>query len=643
MIVSMDRIEMVFLKKHVEEMVPFLQELGVVHIEDVPLALDDHPGYLHRIHLPDATEESRQRLDELNVLLKEIHPLVSPLPQELAIRDAALEFDGNADLDTLRTEIREHHYLLRSLTRRWLNARDNLETVENYHRALSFIEPLLAHREVHLGRTGKALLIPRENAGVLDRLTRDLVRDVGPECSLVHKAIDRNSIVSLVCFPEGRVDAVTLLLKRHGIVPLEVPDRELRGLPLSEAVARSSEKIIRFGKDIESIQEERRAYSLQHGARIFALERALADLLNRLLVVDQFAQSEMIAVVHGWIPRERFDELARAVENRFGKAAVLGYLPKKDIEIRRVPTLLRNHPIFKPFQLLLGMFDPPTYGTIDPTWLVALSFVVFYGFILGDAGYGLFIIGVAALVKRKWHYKEMLCDAMTIAQWMGASSIVWGIVYGEFFGDLPERFFGIHPLFHRMHEPMILLGAAIAFGAVHIPAGLLLGALEGYRHGHTKHGHEKLGMLFGLVSLGVAVLGIAGAFPGGLVPAFVAAGALLSLSIVLLVLGMNGMFAMGLMEIIGLTSNVLSYARLMALGLASVVLADLANSLLGLPGLTGIVAGTILAGLVHLLNIGIGVFSPTIHSLRLNYVEFLPKFYEPEGRSYQPFRKELSW
>jgi len=150
-------------------------------------------------------------------------------------------------------------------------------------------------------------------------------------------------------------------------------------------------------------------------------------------------------------------------------------------------------------------------------------------------------------------------------------------------------------------------------------------------------------MLLGLAALLVAVAGILGYFPGGMGPTLLTAGLLFAAAIVLLVHAMGAMAAMGVMEIIGLTSNILSYGRLMALGLASVVLADLANAVLGMPGWSGIVIGIPLAGIIHLLNIGIGVFSPTIHSLRLNYVEFLPKFYEPEGRSYEPFRKELSW
>jgi V/A-type H+-transporting ATPase subunit I len=104
----------------------------------------------------------------------------------------------------------------------------------------------------------------------------------------------------------------------------------------------------------------------------------------------------------------------------------------------------------------------------------------------------------------------------------------------------------------------------------------------------------------------------------------------------------TGMMALiGVLEIVSLVSNVLSYARLMALGLASVALADVANMLGRMA--PNVALGILIAALLHTLNIGIGMFSPTLHSLRLNYVEFLPKFYEPEGRMYRPFRKEALW
>lgn len=118
------------------------------------------------------------------------------------------------------------------------------------------------------------------------------------------------------------------------------------------------------------------------------------------------------------------------------------------------------------------------------------------------------------------------------------------------------------------------------------------------------------------------------------------AGLVFIVAVVLIFKGMGAMGLVGVLEIVTLVGNVLSYSRLMALGIASIVLADLANDvgaemhpLLGIP----------FALVVHGVNIVIGMASPTIHSLRLNYVEFLPKFYSPEGRKYEPFRKEASW
>ncbi len=115
------------------------------------------------------------------------------------------------------------------------------------------------------------------------------------------------------------------------------------------------------------------------------------------------------------------------------------------------------------------------------------------------------------------------------------------------------------------------------------------------------------------------------------------AGALFVVGVVLIFKAMGAMGMIGILEIMSLGGNVLSYARLMALGIASIALADIANMM---PGMFGYVLGIPAALVIHLFNIGIGVASPTIHSLRLNFVEFLPKFYSPEGKGFAPFKEE---
>jgi len=263
-----------------------------------------------------------------------------------------------------------------------------------------------------------------------------------------------------------------------------------------------------------------------------------------------------------------------------------------------------------------------------------MSFILFYGFIVGDAGYGLTILALAAWVRSKWGHIKMANDAATVFKWMGISTTVFGIIYAEFFGDIPDRL-GIPAIFHRAHYTTQLLALAVMIGLVHIVTSLVIAIREGYAHGHRKHAEEKLALLLGLCALLMAAGGGSAGVP---MSGYLGLGLFVA-AVVFFFRSMGAMAPMGIIEIIGISANVLSYGRLMALGVAGIAFADIAN---GLPGSLGIV-GVLMALGVHLFNFSLSVFSPTIHSLRLNVVEFLPKFYEADGRPYQPFRKDLAW
>jgi V/A-type H+-transporting ATPase subunit I len=178
----------------------------------------------------------------------------------------------------------------------------------------------------------------------------------------------------------------------------------------------------------------------------------------------------------------------------------------------------------------------------------------------------------------------------------------------------------------------------VAVGAAHIVLGLLLGVWEAVRQRQRHHLLERGGMLLGLFGLFLLVAVLAERLPTGLLTPAVA---MLIIGIVLLSSSMGWIgILLGPIEFIGLLGNILSYLRIAAVGLASVYVAKLANDLAGTLG--SIIIGVLIAVLFHALNLVLGAFSPTIHSMRLHYVEFFRKFYEGGGRPFEPFKSVSS-
>ena len=419
-------------------------------------------------------------------------------------------------------------------------------------------------------------------------------------------------------------------LRGTEIPEVRLPDY-LAGLPLPGKLEAARARHGELSAELAKLEREAQEFAFAWRGMY---QNVLAWMRHRLGLLRTSAsvyETDRCFVLFGWMPSDGVEALRRALVERHGEAMVV---EEKEIlrqELEDVPVVLRNPAYFRPFELLVRLLPTPRYTSIDPTPYIGIFFPLFFGMILGDVGYGLLLLaaaaGIVAFVKRR----RTLRQAGQILLASSLYTIVFGAVYGEFFGELGARWLGFEPWLDRRTAILPMLYFALAAGAVHVTVGLVLGFAASLKGHRTREAVARLASL-------LAMLCLAGVLASYFAP--VAELMRKPLLTALLVIAPVLLFTGGLLapfELLRHVGNVISYARIMAVGLASVLLAYVANRLAGAAGSAWL--GVAVAVLLHAFNIVLGVFAPTIHALRLHYVEFFSKFIETGGIKYQPLRK----
>jgi len=526
---------------------------------------------------------------------------------------------------------------VQTLTVRREKLEAELASLPGYEKTLRKLLPIIPRLAHSPGLRTIGVLVKREHTGILDSIGKQVLDLTSGHGEIVASDVDSTMRAMLIVFQDEFTEQIENLLGSEDISRLRLPAEFGKGAP-DDILASIQHRMIAIPKELDAIEQELQHLSVKWKRKLAIWQALLQDNLEATQVLSRFGETDTAFVIASWIPTERVEETKNALQENIGEAVLVRELSLTEEMKKRAPVKLQNPTVIRPFESLTNLLALPRYGHIDPSSLMAFFLPIFFGMMLGDVGYGILALLVSLITMRK--LKAGIARDILIVLAIGAGwSIVFGFLYGEVFGTLGEAL-GIHPVWFDRASPEHVKGLllmTLAIGAAHISLGLILGLWEAVKDRSRSHLLERGGMLIGLIGLLFLVGVLTDFLPEGFMNIAIAS-TILGVVLLSISIGWLGI-AMGSIEFIGLIGNILSYLRIAAIGLASVYLAKVANEMAGLAG--NIIVGAIIAILIHALNLVLGMFSPTIHSLRLHYVEFFRKFYEGGGRSYEPFRSRL--
>jgi V/A-type H+-transporting ATPase subunit I len=500
--------------------------------------------------------------------------------------------------------------------------------VKRYREFLLAVLPLVRKVAGSPRLTSHAVVVPAAARASVDTLAAALREQLGDEFSMTTHDLQGGDAAILLVLPTEFSQRLEARLSEARVPEVPLPEA-YRGLPLEEAVPKMLARLVEIPAEIDSLRKDRAALARTQGPELRRARAAIVDWLAAASARERCAVTPHAFTIEGWLPEQGLPDLVHRVADAAGPTVVVETIAREDWGTEEVPVVLSNPRLFRPFELLIALLPLPRYGTIDPTPFIAVFFPMIFGMMLGDVGYGVILAGLALLVHHRAKPGSMLRTAAEVAGPCAAFTIIFGVLYGEYFGDLGQRLIGLHPIiFDREKAVFAALGAAVGLGVVHVVLGLVLGAVSA-AHKEPKH---ALGQGVSAVMVLLVVAALLATFE--ILPSRLFTPAVIALLVAFPVL----IFAEGIIapvEFLTTLGNVLSYARIMAIGTASVMLALVANQMVGAIGSTAV--GLMFALLFHLVNFAIGLFTPAIHALRLHYVEFFGKFYSPGGRRYEPF------
>lgn len=520
------------------------------------------------------------------------------------------------------------------------------------------------------GTKTSVLLLGSCGEGVKEEVLLPAIEQAGAYAEIVSK--DEKSIYLALLCHRDQTEMLARTLAEYGFVKASfdgtdttaqmAADEAERAILAAEAELLRCEELLReyaaFLDEIEILCDIE-ATNLE----IYRQKRKLAATRNCMILT-------------GWVPAHMQERVAEAL-SAFECACEMAD-PTEDDD---PPVLLRNNRFASSFEWVIGMYSYPKYGTYDPTLVMSIFYFLVFGLMFADVGYGLLLTIACFGGIRLLNPKAGLRRMMAMFGYCGISCMLMGVLFGGWFGNLPTAimnsfiyhaegvaettplgsFFANGLLFNPVNSSTAFLVLALAFGEIHLIAGMAIGMIQTWKSG------QRLDAICSTVPYWILFVGLDMMAPSAVVGMLVSDTSTLSptllqtlstLSSVGLYVFFGGMASIllfkglakksftgwlvsglgGLYSLISYASDLLSYSRILALGLVASVIAQVVNMLTGVgaTGALGFVAMLIVMIFGHVLNLALNLLGTFVHAARLQYIEFFGKFYEDGGDQFDP-------
>ena len=641
-------------ERDADRLVRRLMRLRCAELTSVPLGDLPDGGTLLRYDCDTARAEAERRVADVTAAIPLLEAYtVKAMPwNKKPVAITTEEFRKSGRFDTARDTVAEVLALRDTRT----------AAAGEYSRLSDLCQSLMPWLEYQQPLTGEGTNLCEVWLGTLPPKTPiseadDALADLHAGVEEVHR--DETALYVSVLLLKEDSDAVARALAGKGFLRLTFKGLPAEGnVPAKEQHKLCLRQLDELDNQLQICADRLRALSerLPDVKVLFDLEMTALTAARQK---QKLAATEQCVVLEAWVPAEREARVSAALDK-----LPCAYGMEEPAPGEEPPILLKNNGFASNFEWVVGMYSYPKYGTFDPTFIMSIYYFIIFGLMFADVGYGILLVLVGFLAPKILHMKPSMTRMLNMFAYCGIACTVFGFVFGGWFGDLPYALmtgFGgyesaeaakeAYPIFNGLvitlngnpvslnplDNPMAFLVVSLAMGAVHLIGGMAVKFVLLCKQGEVFAAifdigsywilFAGLGLIFVNPTVGWIVLGV------GALMIIATYGRAQKNPIMRILMGFKGIY-----DLINYASDLLSYCRILALGLAAAVMAQVFNLLatMGGPTPVGFVLLVVVLLIGHVLNIAINLLGSFVHTSRLQYLEFFGKFFEDGGVGFVP-------